>query len=210
MNSEILIPDIMAADVFNISKEMENLLIAGVDTVHICISHQNQKFGLRLCEAVRRSAFSTNIHVSICGDVTSTIIDKLVDLSVRSISIQVDSTSNWIALYRKIKDRGCEVGVILNGNAEVEQYSGYLSDINRVFVTAEVSDFEEVNIKNQLDCIAKVRSLIMDGNCPVRIIAANANLQTIDLYVQAGADSFIVGRSIFDEDDYYTVYFYTA
>ena len=200
-----IIPTIMAADIFNLSQELEKLSIAGIRSLHVDIDvtsiQENSAIGIGLCKSISAGLRKAEINVCIFGGVSEASVVELLEIPAQSIAFHVDSVTDWKNYLKIAKRFGCKVGLAISLDSSDKYYIDYLDGIDRLVILAEIDDQERSKLI--IEKISRLRSLIDNNGFETSLFVDNISDSNIQNYFEAGANGFIVGCPIFDEDDYY-------
>ena len=103
-----------------------------------------------------------------------------------------------------IKDSGCAAGFAVNPAEDLHFVKNYIEELDLALLMSVNPGFGgQKFIDSVLNKITKVRSLIEKNNLNTRLeVDGGINLENISQIASAGADTFVAGSAIFNENDY--------
>ncbi len=97
-----------------------------------------------------------------------------------------------------------DVGLAIRSHQTLETYKPYIGGIDRLLLIPSRSESNQLDYSQLLIATANARSMIDAMGQTIALVVADATFANIDRFVDVGADVFIVGQSLFNQDDYYT------
>lgn len=206
MSSKLIAPSILAADFGNLQRDIEMVNNSDADWFHIDVMDghfvPNISYGMPVISAIKKHATKPlDVHLMI--EKPERYIEEFAKVGADIITVHYESTVHLHRTLRQIKDAGCKAGVVLNITTPLvvledilpECYMVLLMSINPGFGGQQ---FEEVTYKR----IKNLRQMIDEQGLEVRIeIDGGVTDQNIEKLVAAGADTFVAGSHVFNNQD---------
>ena len=200
----LVAPSLLACDFANLQQEVRRVEEAGARILHLDVMDghfvPNISFGLPILEAVRRvTDLPLDVHLMISepGRYLSEFRRAGADL----ITIHIEAVPKPEPVLQEIRRLGAGAGITLNPPTPVSQIKDCLGYCDLVLVMSVMPGFGG----QQFDPVApqKLRRLRAQAGAGMLLsVDGGVNLETIAACAAAGADLFVVGSSLFSQDDY--------
>ncbi|MHC4177741.1 MAG: ribulose-phosphate 3-epimerase [Planctomycetota bacterium] len=197
-------PSLLACDFANLELEVRRAEDAGARILHLDVMDghfvPNISFGLPIVEAVRRvTDLPLDVHLMIAqpGRYLSRFREAGADL----ITIHIEAVPEPQPLLEQIRSLGAAAGITLNPPTPLSDIEECLDFCDLVLVMSVMAGFGG----QQFDSVAlgKLRRLrALTGSKRLLSVDGGVNVDTIGACAAAGADLFVVGSSLFSQDDY--------
>ena len=188
------------ADQLNLSKELDQLIKAGIDFIHIDIMDgvyaKNYCFGTQIFDYLKKYK-NIEIEVHLMVDDPFKKIDLFKDKYFNRLSFHVEACKNPIQTLAKIKSLGKECGIAINA-ATPESSIYYLYDfLDYVLVMAVEAGFTGQDfIKSSIEKTRNIRKELKRRKMFKDIyIDGHIDNETILKLKEAGANAFVGGSS---------------
>lgn len=199
-----ILPSLLSADILNLGQEIDDVIKAGADMLHLDVMDNhyvpNLTYGPGVCRALRRHAPSIPIDVHLMVTPVDDLILQFAIAGASRISIHPDATIHLDRSLQLIHENHCKAGLVLNPTTSVDslQWSSHRLDFVLV-MTVNPGFGGQMLIPEVLPKITEIRSrypklpICVDGGVTADNIADLA---------KAGATEFVAGSAIFKSMDY--------
>lgn len=196
-------PSILTADFLNLGDQIAIAEQAGVDFIHLDVMDgrfvPNISFGFPIVEAVRRTT-NLPIDVHLMIEEPEKYAADFVAAGADTVTIQVEASTHSHRTVTQIQELGATPGIAVCPGTPLSAIEELLPFVGNVLVMSVNPGFGGQSfIPAMLDKIARTRTLLDEINPVCRLEVDGGvkpgNIQRISL---AGADTFVIGSSIFD------------
>jgi ribulose-phosphate 3-epimerase len=202
----IIAPSILSADFRVLSQQIETAEAGGGDWIHIDIMDghfvPNMSMGRLAVEATRKTT-NLPLDVHLMVNDPERFITIFHDAGADHIFVQIEATQQIHKLLQDIQSLGCKAGVVLNPGTPSIIIEPILPVIDLVLVmTVNPGYGGQTFIPQTLPKISKIRKEL-DRLNPTASIAVDGGIstETLPQVIDAGANVFIAGNSIFNHPD---------
>jgi len=118
-----------------------------------------------------------------------------------SVTIHAEASENIAQTLRAIRSEGARSGLAIKPNTAIDEYEQF-SDLVDMFLimTVEPGFGGQKFMSNMMDKVRATRKII--GHRPIWLqVDGGISLETIEMAVEAGADTFVAGSAVFKSDD---------
>ena len=197
----IIAPSILSADFSQLGNE--NVLTAGADWVHFDVMDNhyvpNLTIGPMVCEALRKHGINAPIDVHLMVKPVDSLIETFAHAGATYITFHPEASDHVDRSLQLIKSKNCKAGLVLNPATSLSVLENCWDKLDMVLLMSVNPGFG--GQKFMLPVLEKV---VQSGK-PLLIIAevdGGINLENIGKAAEAGADTFVSGSAIFNEDNY--------
>ncbi|TWT32616.1 ribulose-phosphate 3-epimerase [Blastopirellula retiformator] len=201
----VILPSLLLCDFGNLEREVERLLAAGVQALHLDVMDgifvPNMTYGMPIVAAFRKlTDLPLDVHLMI--EKPEQYIRQFQQAGADVITIHAEAVDDVASTLRDIHSLGCGAGVAINPDTPVDAIVDALPEADLALMMSVNAGFGGQAFNPiALDKIREVRRL----NSDVLIeIDGGVNLDTIGRCTEAGADLLVVGSAIFGKPDYIT------
>ena len=203
-------PSILAGDFSNLGSEIKKLEDGGADMIHVDVMDghfvPNLTIGPPVIKSLRKyTNLPFDVHLMISP--VHKYIKNFSDAGADIITIHPEATKNLKDSIDLIKNLGKKVGISLNPDTPIDKIVKYLNEINLVLVMTVHPGFGgQKFISKILDKIKNLKKIKDEKNFDFKIeVDGGINLDNLSQVASAGADTFVAGSAIFNENDYSAV-----
>ena len=204
MAKEIRItPSILNADFSRLNEEID--LIAGVsDLLHLDVMDDvfvpNFTFDFEAAsKIINESSLAVDAHLMVAD--VDLIAVQYAEIGCASVTIHAEATENIPQTLKNIRRAGSRSSLGIKPNTQIEQYAEFIDEIDMFLImTVEPGFGGQKFMENMMDKVRTTRKLI--GDRPIWLqVDGGISLQTIEIALEAGADTFVVGSAVFNAPD---------
>jgi ribulose-phosphate 3-epimerase len=204
MTKEIRItPSILNADFSRLNEEID--AIAGVsDLLHLDVMDDvfvpNFTFDFEAAsKIINESSLAVDAHLMVAD--VDLIAVQYAELGCASVTIHAEATENIPQTLKDIRRAGSRSSLGIKPNTQIEQYAEFIDDVDMFLImTVEPGFGGQKFMENMMEKVRTTRKLI--GDRPIWLqVDGGISLQTIEIALEAGADTFVVGSAVFNAPD---------
>lgn len=199
-----ILPSLLSADILNLGKEIDSVLKAGADMLHLDVMDNhyvpNLTFGPSVCKALRQHNGSTPIDVHLMVTPVNSLIQEFASAGASRISIHPDATIHLDRSLQLIKEHHCLAGLVLNPATSLDALTWSIHRLDFVLVMTVNPGFGgQTLIPEVISKITEISKRYPD--LPI-CVDGGVTINNIALLATAGATEFVAGSSIFKSPDY--------
>ena len=199
-----ILPSLLSADIMRLGEEVDAVIHAGADMLHLDIMDNhyvpNLTYGPAVCERLRKHCPSIPIDVHLMVTPVDDLICQFAKAGASRISIHPDATIHLDRSLQLIHEHDCQAGLVLNPATSLDSLAWSMHHLDYVLIMTVNPGFGgQCLIPSVIDKIAQIHqrypnlSICVDGGITIDNIASIAN---------AGATEFVAGSAIFHTSDY--------
>ncbi|MEN9927374.1 MAG: hypothetical protein RJB27_450 [Actinomycetota bacterium] len=204
MSREIRItPSILNADFSRLNEEINR--IAGVsDLLHLDVMDDvfvpNFTFDFEAAsKIIRESSLPVDAHLMVAN--VDQIAVQYAEIGCASVTIHAEATENIPATLKKIRAAGSRSSLGIKPNTSIEDYRDCVDLVDMFLImTVEPGFGGQKFMENMMDKVKRTRELIGDRDIWLQV-DGGVSMQTIEIALAAGADTFVVGSAVFNAAD---------
>jgi ribulose-phosphate 3-epimerase len=204
MTKEIRItPSILNADFSRLNEEIDS--IAGVsDLLHLDVMDDvfvpNFTFDFEAAsKIIGESSLAIDAHLMVAD--VDLIAVQYAELGCASVTIHAEATKNIPVTLKNIRQAGSRSSLGIKPNTQIELYAEFIDLVDMFLImTVEPGFGGQKFMENMMEKVRTTRKII--GDRPIWLqVDGGISLQTIEIALEAGADTFVVGSAVFNAPD---------
>ncbi|MBS9780229.1 MAG: ribulose-phosphate 3-epimerase [Moraxellaceae bacterium] len=204
----LIAPSILSADFARLGEEVENVLKSGADVVHFDVMDNhyvpNLTFGSMICKALKDYGITAPIDVHLMVSPVDTMIEQFLQAGADIITFHPEATQHIDRSLQLIKDGGAECGLVLNPATSLHYLDYVMDKVDQILLMSVNPGFGGQSfIEHTIDKVKEVRKRIDASGRDIRLeVDGGVKASNIRKIAEAGADMFVAGSAIFNQDDY--------
>lgn len=204
-------PSILSADFARLGEEVDRVLAAGADRIHIDVMDNhyvpNLTFGPLVCKALRKYGIQAPLDVHLMVEPVDDLISQFIDAGANCIVFHPEASKHVDRSLQKIKQAGIEAGLAINPATTLACLTHVWDKIDRILLMSVNPGFGgQAFIPEILKKAKMARAMIEQHNPNTRLeIDGGVTPGNIAEIAQAGVDAFVAGSAIFGQKDYAAV-----
>lgn len=196
-------PSVLAADTLRIGEEVQRVLDAGADMLHVDIMDAhfvpNLSYGPDLCRALRRGFPDIRQDVHLMMDNPEHYIEAFAAAGANEITIHVELGEKILQAIEHIKSLGCKAGLSVKPGTPADSLLPYLSLIDLILImTVEPGFGGQKMMPEQLDKAAFLRE---KGFCGIISADGGIGPDNAEPAIKKGVTRLVMGTSLFRAPD---------
>lgn len=204
MSREIRItPSILNADFSRLNEEIDSIAQVS-DLLHLDVMDDvfvpNFTFDYEAAsKIISESSLPVDAHLMV-ADVDQIAV-QYAEIGCASVTIHAEATKNIPATLKNIRAAGSRSSLGIKPDTPIEDYAGFVDLLDMFLImTVEPGFGGQKFMENIMDKVRKTRKII--GDRPIWLqVDGGISMNTIEMALDAGADTFVVGSAVFNAPD---------
>ncbi|MGI8957777.1 MAG: ribulose-phosphate 3-epimerase [Chthoniobacterales bacterium] len=205
----LIAPSILAAEFGHLADDIERVIAAGADWLHLDIMDgqfvDNISFGPAIVKLVRGlTSLPLDVHLMI--ERADHYVPRFLAAGANSITVHVEPEANHdvAATLRLIRDGGGRAGLTLNPATPFQAIKPHLSNVDLLLVMTVHPGFGGQSFEGEMmEKVRRARELRDSLGLKYEIqVDGGINAETARISIEAGANVLVAGTSVFKSADY--------
>ncbi len=193
-------PSILNADFSRLDQEVQS--IAGVsDLIHLDVMDNifvpNFTFDFEAAsKIIQNSSIGVDAHLMVAD--VDLIAVQYAEIGCASVTIHAEATENIPQTLRNIRKAGSRSSLGIKPNTDITMYESIVDDVDMFLImTVEPGFGGQKFMENMMEKVRRTKKII--GDRPIWLqVDGGISMDTIQVALEAGADTFVVGSAVFN------------
>lgn len=199
-------PSILSADLGRLREQVEAAVLGGADWIHLDVMDGHFVPGITFGEPIisaLRSITDVPLDVHLMVDRPQRYIADYAAAGADIFTIHPEATIHLQRHLSAIREAGMRAGLALNPGTPLSFLEEVLDEVDLVLVMSVNPGYGgQAYLPAASSKIARVRELLTRRGCSAKLeVDGGITVDTIRLALEAGADTFVAGTSVFGTND---------
>ena len=196
-------PSILNADFSRLDEEIARIASVS-DLIHLDVMDNifvpNFTFDFDAASKIIKSS-PTPIDAHLMVADVDQIAIQYAEVGAASVTIHAEATSDISSTLKGIRSQGARAALAVKPNTSIESYSEFVDQVDMFLImTVEPGFGGQKFMESMMDKVRTTKKLI--GSRPIWLqVDGGISLETIEIAVEAGADTFVAGSAVFKAED---------
>lgn len=200
----LIAPSLLSADMTRLGEEIEAVLAAGADMIHLDVMDNhyvpNLTMGPFICQALTSRFPKLIIDVHLMASPVDELIMQFSEAGAKRISIHPEATHHLDRSLQLIQQQGCQAGLVLNPASSPEYLKWCAHRLDFILLMTVNPGFGGQTLIPEV--IPKIKAIHEAyPNLPI-CIDGGVSQKNIQSLAKAGASQFVAGSAIFSTRNY--------
>lgn len=204
MGREIRItPSILNADFSRLNEEIQRISKVS-DLVHLDVMDDvfvpNFTFDFEsAAKIIASSVLPVDAHLMV-ADVDEIAV-SYAEIGCASVTIHAEATKNIGQTLKNIRNSGARSSLGIKPKTDISDYQSFVNDVDMFLImTVEPGFGGQSFMLDMMEKVRRTREII--GDRPIWLqVDGGISMNTIEMALDAGADTFVVGSAVFNAPD---------
>jgi len=207
-NDYVIAPSILSADFAKLGQEVNDVIQAGADWVHFDVMDNhyvpNLTIGPMVCKALRDHGVTAPIDVHLMVEPVDRIIPDFADAGASIITFHPEASKHVDRSLQLIIAEGCQAGLVFNPATPLSVLDWVIDKVDMILLMSVNPGFGGQSFIPYIkDKIVEARKIIDASGRDIRLeVDGGVKADNIGELAALGADTFVAGSAIFNQDDY--------
>ena len=208
MPEYLIAPSILSADLARLGEEVNAVLAAGADMIHVDVMDNhyvpNLTFGPLICQALRNHGVTAPLDVHLMVKPVDRLIPDFASAGASYITFHPEASEHIDRSLQLIRDHGCRAGLVFNPATPLDCLRYVLDKVDMVLLMSVNPGFGGQRfLPITLQKLAETRQILNTADHDIRLeVDGGVKVDNIAEVAAAGADTFVAGSAIFATPDY--------
>lgn len=199
-------PSVLSADLGRLREQVEAAIRGGADWIHVDVMDGHFVPGITFGEPIisaLRAITDVPLDVHLMVDRPERYIANYAAAGADVFTIHPEATIHLQRHLSAIREAGMRAGLALNPGTPLSFLEEVLDEVDLVLVMSVNPGYGgQAYLPASSSKIARVRELLTRRGCSAKLeVDGGITVDTIRLALEAGADTFVAGTSVFGTND---------